>query len=265
MSLFAPPPPGIYEYTEVLTFQFTDPSTPASLSDEATDAGKVWAFTLSRYLGLEQTGTIWWALIHGAPQKAKLFIDWKTAQGRDDYEASPEAQEIRNGWESVTASPVHSAIYRLPSDKVARSAGLHTSTDTVSALFTFKFNSQPSSDEAAQWDASFASFARAVLKSPGGVVATTFSYGWELNRSSFCAAFRYLDIESMQSFVGQENGSQLFGELQSRATGGVEVEFLETRVYDQGWQGSVDKTRPENPAAASLIAHAQNIFQGFNH
>lgn len=73
-SLFAPPPPGVYEYTEIITCYFTDPSAPSSLSDEATDLGKLWASTLRTYLEIEQTGIVWWALVHGAPHKAKLFI-----------------------------------------------------------------------------------------------------------------------------------------------------------------------------------------------
>lgn len=73
-SLFVPPPPGVYAYTEIITFYFTDPSAPSSLSDEATDLGKVWASTLQTYLEIEQTGIVWWALVHGASLKAKLFI-----------------------------------------------------------------------------------------------------------------------------------------------------------------------------------------------
>lgn len=70
-SPFAPPSPGVYEYTESLTFHFSDPS---SLSDESTTVGQVWASTVRTYLELDKTGTVWWASIQGAPQKAKLLV-----------------------------------------------------------------------------------------------------------------------------------------------------------------------------------------------
>ncbi|KAF7556398.1 hypothetical protein G7Z17_g1451 [Cylindrodendrum hubeiense] len=264
-SLFAPPPPGIYENTEIITFHFTDSSTPASLSDEATEVGRVWASTLQAYLEIEQTGMVWWALVHGAPQKAELFIDWKTAEGREKYEASPESEALRGAWNLVTSSPVHKAVYRFPHDDVARQAGLCSTSDTVSAHFTFKFNDGlGSSSDAGQWDAVFAQFATGVMGSPGGVVATSATYGWELNHDSYTAAFRYLNIEAMQSFLQENDASQLLEQLRSRATGGIEIEFLETRLFSHGWLGSVDKTRPENPATTAMFAEARNIFGGVN-
>ncbi|KAK7422039.1 hypothetical protein QQZ08_009688 [Neonectria magnoliae] len=162
-SLFAPDPPGIYEYTEIYTFNFADSSAPSSLSDETTET--------------EQTGIVWWGLVHGAPQTAKLFIDWKTAEDREKHEVSPRSEDLRNAWKAVTSVPVHPAVYRLPHDDVARQAGLCSTSDTVSVLFTFKFNDPlGSSIDAEQWDASFAEFAEAVMKSPGGVVATKCSF-----------------------------------------------------------------------------------------
>lgn len=73
-SLFSPAPPGNYEYTGIITFHFSDSSAPSSLSDNTTTVGQVWAATLRSYLELEKTGVVWWALVHEAPQKAKLFI-----------------------------------------------------------------------------------------------------------------------------------------------------------------------------------------------
>ncbi|KAK7422653.1 hypothetical protein QQX98_001441 [Neonectria punicea] len=261
-SLFAPPPPGIYEYTEIITFNFADSSAPSSLFDESTGVGTVWASTIQTYLETERTGIVWWGLVHEAPYTAKLFIDWKTAEGREKYEASPKSEDLRNAWKAVTSVPVHAAVYRFPHDDVARQAGLCSTSDTVSVLFTFKFNDPlGSSTDAEQWDASFAKFAGAVMKSPGGVVATNCSYGWELNHSSYCASFRYLNIETMRSFLKEDEASQLLEGLRSRATGGIEIQFLETRAFKHGWQGSVDKIRPENPGTAAFLTLAQGTFK----
>ncbi|KAH7139932.1 hypothetical protein B0J13DRAFT_558675 [Dactylonectria estremocensis] len=264
-SLFDPPPPGIYDYTEIITFDFADPSVPSSLSDEATDVGKVWALTLRTYLEIEQTGIIWWALVHGAPHKAKLFIDWKTADGRQKYEARPESEHLRSAWAAVTSSPFQAALYHFPHDSVARQAGLCSTNNTVSVLFTFNFNNRPGSiEDAGNWDATFVEFVRAIMKSPGGVVATSSSYGWELNHNSYCAAFRYLNIETMQSFLEEPETRRLLEGLQVLAQGGVEIEYLETRVFSHGWQGSVDNTTPENPGTAAFITDAQRMFQGIH-
>ncbi|KAM5367183.1 hypothetical protein ACJZ2D_010173 [Fusarium nematophilum] len=259
--LFSPPPPGIYEYTQVLSFHFPDPSVPSSLSDEDTDVGKVWASTLRTYLELEQTGMVWWALVHGTPQKAKLFIDWKTAEGREHFEASQESEHLGDAWKTVTSSTVHSAIYRLPYNDVARQTGLISTSDTVSVLFTFTFTKRLSDEAQVDWNASFSPFSQAVMKSPGGVVASFFSHGWDVTHKSYCAAFRYLNTEAMRSFLEGE-GSRLFEELRSRAR--VEIEFLETRVFKHGWQGSVEKTRPDEERTAAFITDAQRIFGGIN-
>jgi len=63
-----------YEGTEVITFTFSDPSARDSLSDENTELGKIFATTLRVYLENEHTGTVWWASVHDAPNKTKLFI-----------------------------------------------------------------------------------------------------------------------------------------------------------------------------------------------
>lgn len=61
----------------------------------------------------------------------------------------------------------------------------------------------------------------------------------------------------MQYFLQQ---SQMFEELRSLATKGTEVEFMEVRCYDHGWQGSVDKTYPENHGFfASIRGMSQQI------
>ncbi|KPM35156.1 hypothetical protein AK830_g11408 [Neonectria ditissima] len=264
-SLFSPPPPGVYEYTEIITFQFTDSSAPSSLSDEATDVGRVWASTLRTYLELEQTGIVWWGLVHGSPQEAKLLIDWKSAEGREKYEASPQLKDLRSAWKAVTSVPVVAAVYRFPHDEVARQAGLCSSNDTVSVLFTFSFNSPvESSTDTEQWDVSFAQLRGAVMGSPGGVVATKCSYGWELNHSSYCAAFRFLKIDTFQTFLEESEVSQLLEGLRSRATGGVNIQFLDTRAFSHGWQGSVDRTTPETAGTAAFIETAQTLFKGIN-
>lgn len=72
-SLFgeAKVPEGVYEYTERLTFYFSE--APA-LSDESTPAGATWATTLNTLLELEQTDTVWWCSTHDNPLKASLFV-----------------------------------------------------------------------------------------------------------------------------------------------------------------------------------------------
>ncbi|UPK93786.1 hypothetical protein LCI18_004721 [Fusarium solani-melongenae] len=257
-SLFSPPPPGIYEYTEVLTFHFSDTSVPPALSDENTAVGKVWAFTLKTYLEQEQTGIVYWTLINGSPQRAKLFIDWKTSFGRDQFELSTELENLRMAWSSVTSAPVHSVIYRLPWGGHRGHPGLHSSYDTVSSLFTFNFPVTLTDEDKEKPDHILSQFARSVLQSPGGVVSSYCTTGWDVNNTSCCGIFRYIGIQEMQSFLQQ---NQIFEELRSLATNGTEVEFMEVRCYAHGWQGSVDKTYPENPASGAFFASMRELSQ----
>lgn len=161
----------------------------------------------------------------------------------------------------MTATPATSAVYRWPHDEVARKTALSSTHETISVLFTFKFP-KPLGSGAPEWDASFGEFSNAVMKSSGGVVATSCSSGWELNKSSFCGAFRYLSQDAMKLFLEGGEGKRLFETLQSLATAGVEVEYLETRQFDQGWQGSVDKTRPDNPVATAMFSDLQSKLGG---
>lgn len=120
-------------------------------------------------------------------------------------------------------------------------------------MFTFRFSDPVGSDSGAQWDALYGDFSRAIMKSPGGVVASGCTYGWSLDRESFCGAFRYLNRDSMESFLGGGEGRVLMEALRSRASAGVEVEYLDTRKFDRGWHGSVDKTLPDNPRLEALF------------
>ncbi|KAJ3462166.1 hypothetical protein MRS44_010719 [Fusarium solani] len=255
-SLFTPPPPGIYEFTEVLTFHFSDIAVPPALSDENTTVGKVWASTLKAYLELEQTGIVYWTLVHGCPQRAKLFIDWKTSLGREQFESSTELENLRAAWNSVISVPVHSIIYRLPWGGHRGHPGLHSSYDTVSTFFTFNFSITLTEEDKGKLGNLLSQFARSVLQSPGGVVSSYCTTGWDVNNTSCCGIFRYIGIQKMQSFLQQ---SQLFEELRSLATN--EVEFMEVRCYDHGWQGSVDKTYPENPGTGAFFASIRELGQ----
>ncbi|KAF5021011.1 hypothetical protein F66182_6942 [Fusarium sp. NRRL 66182] len=247
-NLFPDPPPGIYEYTQILGFNFSDPSVPASLSDESTHIGEIWASTLRTYLELQQTGIIWWALVHGELSKAKLMIDWKTAAGRESFEASSQFRELSKAWQTVATTPVSNNAYLFTHNKVGREAGFCSESETVSALFTFRFNTPPSAENIGRLDNSFLQLYRTILHSPGGVVASYGILGWEPSHTSYCLAFRYLDIETMQKFLATDDKAGGLAEmLQSCATGGTELEFLETRCYKSGWQGSVTQTEPYNP------------------
>jgi hypothetical protein len=63
-----------YEGTEIISFQFSNSTAPASLSDENTEVGRIWAATLKAYLDHPETGIVWWGVVRDAPNKAKLFI-----------------------------------------------------------------------------------------------------------------------------------------------------------------------------------------------
>jgi hypothetical protein len=66
----------------------------------------------------------------------------------------------------------------------------------------------------------------------------------------------------MQDFLESDsNIRRLVKVLKSYATGGIELEFLETRVYEDGWQGSVDQTRRPDPNGDRFIAEAQAIMR----
>ncbi|RTE84608.1 hypothetical protein BHE90_000883 [Fusarium euwallaceae] len=249
MSLFPPSPPGIYEFTEVLTFHFLDPLVPPALSDESADVGKIWAFTLKTYLELEKTGIVYWTLVYGCPQRAKVFIDWKTELGREEFMSSLELGNLSMAWNSVISEPVHSAIYRLPWGGHRGHPGLNSSYDTVSTFITFNFPIAVIGEDKKKLDQLISQFARSVLQSPGGVVSSYCTTGWEVNNTLCCGIFRYIGIKEMQSFLQQ---NQIFEELRSVANG-TEVEFMDVRCYDHGWQGSVDKTYPENLAFFASI------------
>ncbi|KAH7141046.1 hypothetical protein EDB81DRAFT_858101 [Dactylonectria macrodidyma] len=191
-----PPTPGVYEYTEVIAFQFFDPSAPASLSDETTDLGKTCASTLRTYLELEQTGIVWWTMVHGAPNESKLFIDWKTTEGRQAYEASLEAEHLCNAWKPVTSSPVHTALYVFPRQVGTRELALGSPVENT-----------------ARWDKVMAQFSSSVTRSPGGVVASGCCLAWGLNRGSYIAAFRYISIDAMNWFLEENKATTVFDDL----------------------------------------------------
>ncbi|KAJ4264232.1 hypothetical protein NW762_005426 [Fusarium torreyae] len=263
--MFPDPPPGIYECTQILEFEFLDPSVPASLSDGTTEIGKIWATTLQTYLELEQTGIVWWALVHNNASKAKLIVDWKTAAGREEFEASSQFQELSTTWQSVTSTPISNNAYIFTHNEKGREAGFYSEAGkTVSALFTFRFKTPPSASDKEKLDDSFLRFYKKILHSPGGVVATFGILGWEQNRTSYCLAFHYMGPEVMQTFLKSDVEAKVLAEeLQSYATGGADLEFLETRAYKQGWQGSLDRTEPYDPIAernsGRLWAHAEEM------
>ena len=135
---------------------------------------------------------------------------------------------------------------------------MHSSYDTVSSLFTFDFSVTLTDEDKEKLDHILSQFARSVLQSPGGVVSSYCTTGWDVNNTSCCGIFRYIGIQEMQSFLQQ---NQIFDELRSLATNGTEVEFMEVRCYAHGWQGSVDKTYPENPASGAFFASMRELPQ----
>ncbi|KAJ4113771.1 hypothetical protein NW765_011378 [Fusarium oxysporum] len=103
------------------------------------------------------------------------------------------------------------------------------------------------------------------MLSPGAVVASYSIGGWSSDRRSYCAAYRYLNADALRNFIqGDNRVRELLQVLQSRASGGMELEFLETRVYKQGWQGSVTKTEPDNQTLSGFMAETQALFQSFD-
>ncbi|KAF4950032.1 hypothetical protein FGADI_8478 [Fusarium gaditjirri] len=251
-----------YEGTEVIGFQFSNSTDPASLSDGNTEVGKIWAATLKTYLDHPETGIVWWGIVRDAPNKAKLFIDWKSLAGRGQFEASQQATELASAWKSITVAPATKDTYKFTSSDVARQTALSSTYDTITALFNFRFANALTSSDAAQLDAVFQELDRAIMLSPGAVVASYSIGGWSSDRRSYCTAYRYLNADALRNFIqGDNNVREL---LQSRASGGMELEFMETRVYKQGWQGSVTKTEPDNPTLSGFMAETQALFQSFD-
>lgn len=153
-------------------------------------------------------------------------------------------------WNTVTSTPVHSVIYRLPWGGHRGHPGLHSSYETVSTFLTFNFHVTLTEDDKEKLRNLLLQFARSVLQSPGGVVSSCCTTGFDVSNTSCCAIFRYIGIQEMQSFLQQ---SQMFEQLRSLARNGTEVEFMEVRCYDHGWQGSVHRTYPENSAFFASI------------
>ncbi|KAF9776682.1 hypothetical protein IL306_005111 [Fusarium sp. DS 682] len=253
-----------YECTEIISFQFSAANAPASLSDESTEIGRTWAATLRTYLDHQETGIVWWGLVHDAPNKAKLFIDWKSLAGQSQFKTSPEAMELASAWKAITVGPVTKDTYKFTTSDVARETALSSTYETVSALFTFRFNTQLSASDVEQLDASLQELDRAIMLSPGAVVASYSIGGWSLDRASYCAAYRYLNADAMMKYIeGDGKIMGLLRGLQSRASGSTELEFLETRMFKQGWQGSVTKTEPDNPTLSAFMFDAQELFKSF--
>ncbi|KAH7173352.1 uncharacterized protein B0J16DRAFT_349932 [Fusarium flagelliforme] len=251
-----------YEGTEVITFTFSDPSARDSLSDENTEAGKTFATTLRVYLENEHTGTVWWASVHDAPNKTKLFIDWKTLAGKNQFENTAQATLLANNWKTITSSPVIKETYKFnPSNAVARQTALSSTYETVSVCFTFRFNSAIHADHL---DGAFQELNHAIMLSPGAVVASYSIGGWSVDRTSYCACYRYLNAKAMRNFVhGDTKVRDLVGELEARAAG-FQMEFFETKAFEQGWQGSVMKTVPDNPVLSGFMSEMQDLFSGID-
>ncbi|EWZ32992.1 uncharacterized protein FOBCDRAFT_190395 [Fusarium oxysporum Fo47] len=259
-SQFAP-----YESTEIISLQFSNSTDPALLSDENTEVGKIWAATLKTYLDHPETGIVWWGIVHDAPNKAKLFIDWKSLAGRSQFEASQQATELASAWKSITVAPATRDTYTFTSSDVARQTALSSTYDTVTALLNFRFANALTSSEFQQLDAVLQELDRTIMLSPGAVVASYSIGGWSSDRRSYCAAYRYLNADALRNFIqGDNRVRELLQVLQSRASGGMELEFLETRVYKQGWQGSVTKTEPDNQTLSGFMAETQALFQSFD-
>ncbi|KAF5712425.1 hypothetical protein FMUND_8520 [Fusarium mundagurra] len=250
-----------YEGTEVIGFQFSNSTDPASLSDPNSDVGKIWAATLKTYLDHSETGIVWWGNVHDAPNKAKLFIDWKSVAGRAQFEASQHATELASAWKSITVAPATKDVYKFSSSDVARQTALSSTYDTVTAHLSFRFANSLNSSEVQQLDAVLQELDRAIMLSPGAVVASYSIGGWSSDCRSYSAAYRYLNADALKNFIqGDKKVRELLQVLQSRASGGMELDFLETRVYKQGWQGSVTKTEPDNPTLSGFMAEAQAMF-----
>ncbi|KAJ4050932.1 hypothetical protein NW756_003921 [Fusarium oxysporum] len=254
-----------YEGTEIISLQFSNSSNHASLSDQNTEVGKIWAATLKTYLDHPETGIVWWGIVHDAPNKAKLFIDWKSLAGRGQFEASQQATELASAWKSITVAPATRDTYTFTSSDVARQTALSSTYDTVTALLNFRFANALTSSEFQQLDAVLQELDRTIMLSPGAVVASYSIGGWSSDRRSYCAAYRYLNADALRNFIqGDNRVRELLQVLQPRASGGMELEFLETRVYKQGWQGSVTKTEPDNQTLSGFMAETQALFQSFD-
>ncbi|KAL7767095.1 hypothetical protein ACKLNR_005011 [Fusarium oxysporum f. sp. zingiberi] len=254
-----------YESTEIISLQFSNSTDPALLSDENTEVGKIWAATLKTYLDHPETGIVWWGIVHNAPNKAKLFIDWKSLAGRGQFEASQQATELASAWKSITVAPATRDTYTFTSSDVARQTALSSTYDTVTALLNFRFANALTSSEFQQLDAVLQELDRTIMLSPGAVVASYSIGGWSSDRRSYCAAYRYLNADALRNFIqGDNRVRESLQVLQSRASGGMELEFLETRVYKQGWQGSVTKTEPDNQTLSGFMAETQALFQSFD-
>ncbi|CCT75076.1 uncharacterized protein FFUJ_11157 [Fusarium fujikuroi IMI 58289] len=181
--------------------------------------------------------------------------------GRAQFEASQQATELASTWKSVTVAPASKDTYKFTSSDVARQTALSSTYDTVTALLNFRFANALTSSEIQQLDAILQQLDRAIMLSPGAVVASYSIGGWGSDCRSYCAAYRYLNADALRNFIQGDNKVRgLLEILQSRASGGMQLEFLQTRVYKQGWQGSVTKTEPDNPTLSGFMAEAQALF-----
>lgn len=190
-------------------------------------------------------------------KKTNAILEWKTAAARDKFEASPDAAAMHESWRSVFAAPVHVAAYRWPFPAVARETALSSSYDTVSVLFTWHFSNDNMIDEKT-WTESFDPFRRAVMTSPVGGIFDYCIAGWHLDRWTFAAVFHCHSVDSTKKWLETKDVREVLDVTRTR--GGardLSIEYMETKVYKEGWCGSVRKERPDNPQVAAMFARFQ--------
>ncbi|OTA88376.1 hypothetical protein M434DRAFT_399038 [Hypoxylon sp. CO27-5] len=263
-------------FTEIKTFSFN--VEYGNLEDSTTALGNIWADMVKLYVQSEHTGCVCWGVLHGVDSRMKLIIDWNTKEGMDAFESSMEFKTIHNSWgNALTLSSIDffdfrgesSALDSPPSEKkplaimrfmfppgydpkaTPEDADLEQIPETH--YFDYPSRSAPPRPNSRVFtQAWFRVWSELIDKDVA--VDTFLSHSWAIDKhtldiihpgSSFCASFTCSGVEDMNKAIEELRDNRFMKFLMSKASAGLEIDFLYTYCFDDGWHGSVTQTAPK--------------------
>ena len=134
----------------------------------------------------------------------------------------------------------------------------------MSTILTFHFSPEFDPSQKDRWGTAWDQFSYSALKSSGGAVSSKTCGGWAVNHSSFCGVIRYKDIPAMKQHLFEAGSKEPLygglGKLKGLAEKGMDVEFASMYCLEDGWLGSVTKTRKDNPGREAMFAKMRKML-----
>ncbi|OTA55117.1 hypothetical protein K449DRAFT_469086 [Hypoxylon sp. EC38] len=263
--------------TEIKTFSFN--AEYGNLEDSTTALGSIWADTVKLYVQSEHTECICWGVLYGADSRVKLIIDWNTKEGIDAFESSMEFKTVHNSWgNTLTLSSIDFFDFGGTSHVLDSPPSEKMPLVIMRFIFppSYDPNATPEDADLEQIPAThfFNDPSRTPLPRPNSrlfiqawfrvwselidkdvAVDTFLSYSWAIDKhtldiihpgSSFCASFTCSGVEDMNKAIEELRDNRFMKFLMSKASAGLEIDFLYTYCFDDGWHGSVTKTVQES-------------------